>query len=168
MGAPMREGPLFVPQSPEDIRLWRRECCRVTQSRLASELGIGRRTLGAYERGEIPVPALLLWALAGIFKPLRSQLRMEARRARANEARRIRRQLARQRRLAGRARERQRARARRAFLQLLGRRLRGRGVAMPDEVAEMRCLGTLIRDPIERTESLSARSNHGASCQPEG
>lgn len=139
---------LAPPITPPEIRRWRTELCGVSQSRLAAELGIGRRTLGAYERGELPIPALLPWALFGLLKPLRGKVRLEARRARANEARRARRALARARRDAQRAvqqRQVEQRRARRSRLKIFGQILRRGGSPTQGEMAQLRELELIRR-----------------------
>lgn len=138
----------WVPTTPEDLRQWRVACCRVSQERLASELGITRRSLGAYERGEMRVPPLLPWALAGIFKPLRSKLRLEARRARANAVRRAKRRAERWRKerlRVERLLERQQRRALRSRLQLLGVIVDRDCEATREEAAEFWRLTSILR-----------------------
>jgi transcriptional regulator with XRE-family HTH domain len=140
------QAPLMA-RHPAELRRWREACCGVTQRRLAEELGIGRRSLIAYERGDTPIPALLPWALAGAFKPLRSKLRQEARRARANVARRQRRQLERERRAAAAwalEQERVRKRAVRRTLTLSRACLRRGGSLAPHELEELATLRKVL------------------------
>jgi hypothetical protein len=121
----------LIPQTGDDIREWRRQCGNISRRRLSRELGIGYRSLWGYEDGTRPIPPLLPWALAGIFKPLRSRLRLEVRRKRYNVKRR------RRRRVVSRYRETQHEKRRlvHANLAALGRIVNRDGVPTPDERA---------------------------------
>lgn len=74
-------------RSGGELRAWRRALF-LTQADLARKLGVSERAICGYERGEWPLPPLLPWALLGIQKSLRSQLRYEAKERRRNWVRR--------------------------------------------------------------------------------
>ena len=143
----MRAVPPTLPRTPTAIRAWRREL-PVSQVRLARELGITSRSITAYETGATPIPPLLPWALVGLTKPLRSKLRQEAHRARANKAMRKKRQAERARRErleADRRRAREYSRALRREIELLGRIFRRDGWGTPEEAAKLQELESILK-----------------------
>lgn len=130
----------------------------MTQARLAAELGVSTRLITAYEIGEKPIPRRIQWALVGLLRPLRSQLRLEARRRRYNEARQRRREQAR--RLAAIIRvETQQRRARRRFLSLAARAFRRAAGPTPEELRQLNDLIELKNRPLEA--ELAHRSARG-------
>ena len=47
-----------LPTTPEAVRQWRRDTCRISQADTAAVLGISRSSIARYEAGKWPVP---LW-----------------------------------------------------------------------------------------------------------
>jgi transcriptional regulator with XRE-family HTH domain len=124
----------------------------VTQSRLAIELGISTRLITAYETGEKPLPRRIAWALAGLFKPLRSQLRLEDRRARYNAARERRRDFARRRRSLVQLGAQER-RASGQFLRLASRILKRPNDPTPAEAEELERLMAECRETRRKLDA---------------
>jgi len=77
-----------LPTTPEAVRQWRRDTCRISQADTAAVLGISRSSIARYEAGKWPVPLWLSWALVGIQKTAQSEIRHRKRRDRFNAKRR--------------------------------------------------------------------------------
>ena len=48
-----------LPTTPEAVRQWRRDTCRISQADTATVLGISRSSIARYEAGKWPVPMWL-------------------------------------------------------------------------------------------------------------
>ena len=77
-----------LPTTPDAVRQWRRDTCRISQADTAAVLGISRSSIARYEAGKWPVPLWLSWALVGIHKTAQSEIRHRKRRDRFNAKRR--------------------------------------------------------------------------------
>jgi len=77
-----------LPTTPDAVRQWRRDTCRISQADTAAVLGISRSSIARYEAGKWPVPLWLSWALVGIQKTALSEIRHRRRRDRFNTKRR--------------------------------------------------------------------------------
>ena len=77
-----------LPTTPNAVRPWRRDTCRISQADTAAVLGISRSSIARYEAGKWPVPLWLGWALVGIQKTAQSEIRHRKRRDRFNAKRR--------------------------------------------------------------------------------
>ena len=152
--------------TPDEIRVWRLECEDITRKRLAKELGICERSLAGYEIGEHPIPPLLPWALVGILAPLRSKLRAEAHRERANAARRLKRQAILEAREAEQ-RERDRRRACRRSIAILGK-IAGRTRDGPREaeLEELEALDRQYVDNVEPADPVAGSLERRRECRP--